>query len=427
MLYNLLIILFSPLLACYYLWRVFGSKKAKESWRQQVGRLPESVKRTSKARSRVWIQTVSVGETVASAPILRELKALLPNVEIVVSTTTTTGQAMARKILKEADQIIYFPLDIRPFVRRSLSIVDPDVFVSVESEIWPNFLAAARKRKVPTLIVNGIVSDNTVRWGRRLRFVYRWALGNVSRLLMQSKADANRIIELGAASERVTVAGNCKFDQEADALSPEQVREIRERLGFATADRIIVAGSTNPGEDEQVLEAFSIARQSHSDLKLVIAPRQIERAAQIAEMAESLGFSCGQRSISGSLSGNQDVAILDTFGELAGTYGIADVAFVGGSLIPKGGHNILQPIAQGKPVLYGPYTFKSRDLVRLAESAGVGFAVRDAEDLGKQISGMLNDASRLADIRERADKMMADNRGASKRCAEAIVSVLRLK
>lgn len=261
MLYNLLIILFSPLLAVFFLWRIIGSGKSKHSWRQQMGYLPESIRRTSKDRPRIWIQTVSVGETVASAPILRELKALAPNVEIVVSTTTSTGQEMARKTLKEADHIIYFPFDIPFFVRRSISSVDPDVFVSVESEIWPNFLDAVGRREIPVLIVNGVVSDKTVRWGRRLKPIYSWALGNFERFLMQSEADAKRIIGLGAAPDRVSVVGNCKFDQEAETLQTDQVEEIRKLFGFSSGQSVFVAGSTNPGEDEQVLDAFRVARR----------------------------------------------------------------------------------------------------------------------------------------------------------------------
>jgi len=425
-LYNLLLALLSPLLGAYYACRVFATGKARHSWRQQLGWLPESVRRRSD-RPRIWIHAVSVGEAVASAPVLRELKVLVPDAEMVVSTTTTTGHEIARKSIPEAEHIIYFPLDLPFVVRRSISAVRPDVFASVESEIWPNFLAALREQGVPALIVNGIVSDRTMRWGMRIRPIYRQALSNVARCLMQTQADADRIVALGAPPERVQVVGNCKFDQEGDGLGAAQVEEIRRRFRFANGCRVMVAGSVNPGEDEPVMDAFQAARSAHPGLRLVLAARQVERAESIREMVQARGLSCGRRSATDELTGSEDVIILDTFGELASVYSIGDVAFVGGSLIPKGGHNILQPIAQGKPVLYGPFTFKARDLVRQAEAAGVGFEAKDGEDLGGLVASLLSDRQRLDGIRISALEMIRANKGASKRCAGAIAEALSVR
>jgi len=419
--YNLLLFLLSPVLAGYFLWRIFGSGKSRQTWRQQIGLLPDNVRRKSNGRLRIWVHAVSVGESVASAPILREIKSLVPDAEIVVSTTTTTGQEMARKSLVDVEHFIYFPLDFPMFVRSSLKAVRPDIFVSVESEIWPNFLAAAKSMGIPAFIVNGIISDNTVKNGMKISPIYRWALSNVERMLMQTEADAERIISLGAAESKVEVIGNCKFDQESDPLAEPEIDELRKRFGVADGQKVFVAGSINPGEDEPVLDAYKLVRQTVHGLKLVLAPRQIERADAIADMACERGFSCGRRSLPESITGSEDVVILDTFGELAAVYAIGDVSFVGGSLIPKGGHNILQPIAQGKPVFYGPYMFKSRDLVRLAEAAGVGFEIKDAEDLAGRIADLLSNEAKLNEIRQYALEMMAANRGAAKRYVEKIV------
>lgn len=419
--YNLLLLLLSPVLAVYYIWRVLGSGKSRNAWRQQLGIFPESVHRRSKTRPRIWIQAVSVGEVVASAPILREIKAICPDAEIIVSTTTITGQEMARKSLPEADHIIYFPLDTAFSVIKSLDVVDPDVFVSMESEIWPNFLEFARRIGVRTLIVNGIVSDRTVKNGRKIKPFYKWALSNVQTMLMQTDTDAERIIGLGASEKRVEVIGNCKFDQESDPLTKPEIDEIRKRFGLIKGQSVFVAGSINPGEDEPVLDAFKLARQSVPDLRMILAPRQIERADEIVEMASARGLSCGRRSQSENISGKEDIIILDTFGELATVYAVGYAAFVGGSLIPKGGHNILQPIAQGKPVLFGPYTFKARDLVRQAVDAGVGFEVKDKEELAKHITNLQTHGPALDDIRKYALEMMNANRGASRRYAEKIV------
>ena len=368
-----------------------------------------------------------MGEAAASSPILRELKAIVPDAEVIVSTTTTAGQEMARKVIEDADQFIYFPLDMPFIVDRALSQVQPDVFVCVESELWPNFFAKANKRGIPIVNVNGIVSDRTHRRALKLKRFYAQVLSHVGRLMMQTKADADRIISLGAASDRVEVVGNCKFDQESEPLSNERVAELRSIYKIEQGTPVFVAGSTNPGEDMPVLDAFSIAREFHPDLRMIIAPRQIERAEELCEMAAAKGFSCGKRSKSEELTGAEDVIVLDTFGELAAIYGICDVSFVGGNLIPKGGHNVLQPIAQGKPVFFGPFTFKSRDLVSQAKDYSVGFEVRDGEDMGRQMSDLLSDTEKLTTIRENAFRMMNANRGASKRCAEVIAGELGVR
>ncbi|MBI2844130.1 MAG: 3-deoxy-D-manno-octulosonic acid transferase, partial [Armatimonadetes bacterium] len=422
-LYNLFLLVLIPLLVCYYLYRVFGSGKSRGSWRQQMGLLPEEVRRRS-ARPRVWLQVVSVGEVVASTSIVNELKRLVPDVELVISTTTATGQEMARRSIPDAEHVIYFPLDLPAVVRRSIEVVQPDVFVSVESEIWPNFLSAVRQEGIPALVVNGIISDRTYRWGMRLRPTYKWALSNVRRFLMQTSADAERIISLGAPRDRVEVCGNCKFDQENGALSREEFEEMRRRFGFTNGRRVFIAGSTNPGEEEPVLGAFLAARKEHPDLSLVLAPRQIDRAESIQEMVRSLGLACCRRSEPESAVSGRDVVILDTFGELANVYGIGDVAFVGGSLIPKGGHNILQPIAHGKPVLFGPFMHKARDVVSQAKAAGVGFEVSDGSDLGRRVADLLASPEKLEIIHLNAISMMERNRGASRRCAEAIAQVM---
>lgn len=423
-LYNLLLLLLSPLIAIYYLWRVVGSGKSRGAWRHQLGLIPKDLRRETE-RQRVWVHAVSVGETVASAPIFRELRRMLPDAELIVSTTTTTGNEMARKSIPEADRIIYYPLDLPCAVRRSLRRVKPDVFVSVESEIWPNFLAAAHRMGIPALVVNGIVSDRTFRQSKRIRLVYRWALSKVERFLMQTDVDARRIIALGAPPDSVEVTGNCKFDQEMDGLTPDERNEIRRQFGFMNGSRVFVAGSTNQGEDEPVLDAFLLARQVHPGLRMVLAPRQIERADPICDMIAVRGLSYGRRSRSEDLTGAEDVVVLDTFGELASVYGIAEVAFVGGSLIPKGGHNILQPIAHGSPVFVGPHTFKARDLVAQARAAGVGFEVADGSELGRGITDLLSDGEKLDGIRRRAAEMIASNKGASRRSAEAIVAAMR--
>ena len=419
LLYNAVLLLLSPLIALYILYRVLISGKSRNSWRQQLGgvTLPKVVG----DRNRIWIHAVSVGESVASAAVVRELKQSLPETAVVMSTTTEKGQEMARKSVKDVDAFFYYPFDLAPCVARSLGSVRPVVFAGTDTEIWPNFLHIAHRRGVRTAMINGTVSDKTLAGARWIPWLYRWAMSNIDRFCMQSQADADRVISLGADASKVVVTGNCKADEAPQPLTDAEKDELRTRFGLSMENRVFIAGSTNPGEDGPVMDAFIAARTAHPTLRLIVAPRQIERRDEICGIAKSKGLTCGWRGEPSTITGSEDVVILDTFGELAKAYAIADVTFVGGSLIPRGCHSILQPISQGKPVFFGPYTFKAKDLVSQAKAAGVGFEIADGAALGREIANMLGDASRLEDIRARCDKMMQANLGASKRTAHELV------
>jgi len=422
-LYNALLLLVSPLIALYILWRVVVSGKSRNSWRQQLGR--SEVPNDIGNRARIWIHAVSVGESVASAAVVRELKQSLPDSAVLMSTTTEKGQEMARKSVKDADEFFYYPFDLAPCVARALGRVRPVVFASTDTEIWPNFLHIAHGRGVKTAMINGTVSDKTLAGARRVPWLYRWALGNIDRFCMQSQADADRVIALGADPARVIVTGNCKADEAPQPMSDGEKAVMLSTYKFSADNSVFIAGSTNPGEDGPVMDAFIAARAAHPSLKLIIAPRQIERREEIAAIAKSKGLVCGWRSDPDTITGVEDIVILDTFGELAKVYAIAHVTFVGGSLIPKGCHSILQPIAQGKPVFFGPYTFKAKDLVAQAKAAGVGFEVKDGAGLGRELTTMLGDTALLDEIRSRCEGMMQANRGASRRTAQELVALYR--
>jgi 3-deoxy-D-manno-octulosonic-acid transferase len=421
-LYNILLLLALPLLAVYFLWRIIGSGKSRQAWREQLGFVPQSLQKEP-GKKRIWVHAVSVGEAVASTSVIEELRKVISDAEIVLSTTTQTGQSVARKSAA-ADHYIYFPVDLPPAVKGAVDLIQPDVFVSMETEIWPNFLYYLGLRLIPAAIVNGIISDRTLRRSRPFRSLYKAALANVSVFCVQSQEDARRIEALGASQERVRVVGNTKFDQASPVLPEDERAELAGSFGLTLDDQVFVAGSTNPGEEEPILEAFHVAREQHAGLKLIIAPRQVERGEEIAAMCDAAGYSSGRRNMPGSLDGGRDVAILDTLGELAKVYALGFAAFVGGTFIPKGGHNILQPIAQGKPVFFGPHTFKIRDLVRITETGGVSFCVNDGRDLGERISDLLSDPDRLAELRRLSLELMRANRGASERCAVAVAELL---
>lgn len=421
LLYNLVLLILSPVIAVYILYRIFISGKSRKSWRQQMGivQLPQEIM----DKNRIWIHAVSVGESVASAAVVSELKSSLSDAAVVMSTTTQTGQEMAHKSVKDSDGFFYYPFDLAPFVALSLSRVRPIVFASTDTEIWPNFLYIARRRGVKTAMINGTISDKTLNGAKKIPWFYKWATSNIDKFCMQSQADADKVISLGADPSRVMVTGNCKADQAVTPMSDEEKNELREQFKFSHEVRLFIAGSTNPGEDEPVLDAFIAAKKTCPELKLMIAPRQIERKDEICTLAQNKGLTCAYRSDPKSITSDTDVIVLDTFGELAKAYAIADVSFVGGSLIPRGCHSILQPISQGKPVFFGPYTFKAKDLVAQAKAHGVGFEIKDGTELGSALTKMLEDRSLLDEIKIRCEKMMAANLGASKRTAGALVQL----
>jgi len=424
--YNLLLHLSLPGALIYYVWRVFISKKSRESWRHNLGGLPYLSDRPE-GKKLIWLHAVSVGEYVASLPVQEELRRIVPDAMILVTTVTQTGNAMARKSAKEQDTVAYLPLDLPLFVNRGLDRVRPDVIVIMEAEMWPNFLAAAKRRNIPTILVNGRVSDRSLRRSRKWRWLISWAVSKFDYCCMQTNADAERILALGAKSEAVCVCGNTKFDQEGAQLPHKAVESLRADLGLPEGIPVFVAGSTNPGEDEQVLEAFQIMRRTRADLRLIIAPRQIERGNEIQRMCKDRRLICARRSQKESCSANYDVLILDTFGELAAIYAVGEISFVGGSLIPKGGHSLFQPILQGKPVLFGPYTFKTRDMAQMAINAGVGFEVKDSNELAQRALELLQDVGRLAEIDVICRRLVSENRGASARCAEKVAELLGIR
>jgi len=429
--YNLLLLACSPGVLLYYLWRILVSRKSNEAWRENLGALPRLTDREP-GRKLVWIHAASVGEVVASLSVQEELRKLLPDLQILVTTITQAGSAVARQSAKLADAVAYFPLDYLLFVRRALNRVRPDVFVMVDTEIWPNFLAAARRSGIPAVLVNGRISDKSLRRGRKWAWLLSWAASSIDFCLMQTQGDAERIVSLGARPDSVRVVGSTKFDQEGAHLPLRAVEALRGDLGLPDGVPVVVAGSTNPGEDEPVLAAFEALRtfpedtgNGAKDVRLIIAPRQIDRAEEIQSLIEARGLKCDRRSMKNSATrGDFDVLILDTFGELASVYAVGEIAFVGGSLIPKGGHSIFQPILQGKPVLFGPYTHKTRDMAQMAIAAGVGFEVRDAAELAERAKALLSDKKRLAEIDAACRQLIEENRGASGRCAEVIAGLL---
>jgi 3-deoxy-D-manno-octulosonic-acid transferase len=366
---------------------------------------------------------------VAAVPILRELRLRLPDAEILFSTITPAGHEMAeQQALPYIDGLFYFPFDLPWVARRVVRLIRPAVFVSLESEMWPNLLHELKRQGAVTVLVNGRISEKNFKrvQGRAGGWLYRWMLSNMDQLLMQSVRDAERIGALGAGQD-VAVLGNSKFDQEIARLTPEQTRTLRRELLLPDAAPVFVAGSTRSSEEEaEVVRAYKIMREQIPALCLLIAPRQIERAGELAEAMRAAGLNPVRRTQIATAQAPVAHLILDTIGELARMYAVAAIVFVGNSFAPVnkgGGQNLLQPLAHGKPVLFGPLTATIRSEVALATEAGVGFEVADGAALAKQGLRLLTDADLRCEIEQKALGLISANRGVSARYAEAVVAM----
>lgn len=416
--YNLALLLLAPLWVLYVLGRIVGGSW-RDRWQERFGYVPVP---PPSNKPRVWIHCVSVGETLAAQPVVKHLRQLLPDYELVFSTTTPTGQQTALGALRDTvDYFIYFPLDLPFAVRRALRRIQPHALVLFETELWLNLLTEQQRRGGRVLILNGRISDRTAVRASRIRPIYAAMLRCVDFIGAQSPTDASRFIALGASPSRIEVCGNTKFDQALGALN-RTADEWRRTLSLPAHAPVLVVGSTRtPDEEQLVVDAYQQVRESLPDTCLVLAPRHLERVDEVARLLQARGLTSYRRSqLPLPNAGNAQVIVLDTFGELASLYSVADVVVVGGAFAPLGGQNLFQPLAHGKPVFFGPHTHNFRDIAQLAKAAGVGFEVQTAEQLAEGIQRLLHDPKRRERIAQQASELIRKHQGAAARGAEIV-------
>ena len=359
-----------------------------------------------------WIHAVSVGEAIAAAPLVEGLRRRWPALPLVVSTVTETGARVVRQRFTGLASHRYLPLDFPGASRRVIASIRPAFFVGMETELWPNLLRTLAARGVPAMVANGRLSDRSFRRYRLVRGAMRRVLADVSVFGMQSDEDARRVIALGATPERVVVTGNVKHEALPD---PAGAADLWRRLaGLAPRQMVWIAGSTHRGEEGGVLDAHVAARATRPDLALIIAPRHPERVGEVISLVTARGFTAVRRSeLPGAVPDRATtVIVLDTVGELAQLYSIADVVFVGGSLAPFGGHNMLEPAARAKPVLFGPHTTNFRDAATLLLDSEGGRLVHDSRELGVELIRLLDDPLLRATSGEKAHAAVAAQHGA---------------
>jgi 3-deoxy-D-manno-octulosonic-acid transferase len=402
------------LAAPFFLWKGRGTGKYVKTFRD---RMNGPIRLTGEGS--IWVHAVSVGEVIAVRPLVERLKERFPSTPLFVSTTTTTGNAVAQKTLTRADGLFYAPFDWPRPVRRTLARVKPRLLVLVETELWPNLIHEARRQGIHVVVVNGRISARAF---RRYLWVRTWlthVLHEVDLFLMKSDADADRIRAIGAPPDRVRTSGNLKFDANVPATSAALLRLIP-----ADGGPLWVAGSTVEGEEEAVLEAFKALRAQLPEARLLIAPRRPERFAAVLAKIEASGLGGTRRStLEGPWRGD-DVLLLDTLGELAQVYALGTIAFIGGSLVSSGGHNVLEAAIHGKPVIVGPHMENFQEIADLFLADGALLQVASRDALAPAVLALFGDEPRRRRIGDAARALVDRHRGALDRTVEALAPLV---
>jgi 3-deoxy-D-manno-octulosonic-acid transferase len=417
-------LLYSALLAAGLLtslpyWIFRRGDKFREGLRERLGKVPERLQRQSAAA--IWVHAVSVGEVLAVSQLVADLRRLFPKDRVVVSTTTATGQKLAIKHFGE-DSVFYFPLDFAFAIRPYLSVLQPRLIVLAETEFWPNFLRLAHAGGARIAVVNARISDRSWPGYRRLRSIWKRVLKNIDLFLAQTPEDAARLRNIGAAEERVQVTGNLKFDVSVPD-APPIVASLRSNFDQGGAGPVVVCGSTVEGEEGLLLRAFENVRASHPRGVMILAPRRPERFDEVARLLEELGIRFWRRSL---WSGNPvagGVFLVDTIGELTSLYALADVAFVGGSLVPRGGHNIIEPAQHGVAIMVGNHTENFRDIINLFQSHDAVRVVGPAE-FPVVLMDLLSNKDERIGLGRRAAETLQSQMGATEKTLKALEKLL---
>lgn len=408
----------------FFSFKMLVTGKYRHSFLQKLGTRQQHLLSHIGAGKRIWVHAVSVGEVTAAAPVVAALKKHEPEVRIIFSTSTETGQGMAHRLVSDADAFIYFPLDISFAVHHMLNLVRPDAFVLVETELWPNFLAACRSRDIKVVMVNGRISPRSYMKYRRTRFFWKHVLFNIDEAGMITDVDAERIRKIGLADSRIKVLGNAKYDALAAMVSQELYEDTVRRFHVHPDERFIVAGSTHPGEEDAVIDVYRELLTHYPDFKLILVPRHVERAGDVVTLLGRAGFSdviTVSQMRGGRKRSQERVIVVDVIGELFKVYSLAAIVYCGGSLVPKGGQNILEAAAWGKVIFYGPSMEDFTEEAVLLENAGAGIRINNAREL---LDGILQLLARPSDLQSRGEKgraVVRANTGAAERYAGMIV------
>ncbi|UCD70709.1 MAG: 3-deoxy-D-manno-octulosonic acid transferase [Syntrophobacterales bacterium] len=425
-LYNTLLTLGLVLSSPFFALKILTTPRYRRGLSQRLGICYKIVCKELGDKKPLWIHAASVGEVLVSLPIIKGIKQANPQLPILVSTMTASGNDMAKKRASGVKAITFFPLDHPWAARRTISLVNPRAFLVAETEIWPNFLMELGRKEIPIILFNGRISTRSLQWYKRFRFFIASPLAAISAFCMQSGLDAQRIIEMGADPERVTVTGNIKFDQPPPEITPQEKEALLQTLGLHVGQSILIAGSTHRGEDECMLKVLRRLSPEYPDLVLILAPRHLERVREVETLLKSEKIPWKRKSQlqAKGQRGGAHVILLDTLGELSKIYSIGTLVFVGGSLVRVGGHNVLEPLFFAKPVLFGPFMDHFREISVEVLTRGAGFQVRDTEEMVLRAKTLLENSSLSTNMGKRGFEIIRDNRGATRKTLETIFRFL---
>ena len=420
-LYNLAILLILPVAVAYLAVQLLVHRRYRESLLARLGFLsradlssPHGTPETKSHGPVLWIHAVSVGEVVAVTPLVRRLRQCFPNGRLVVSTITETGQATARQKIPEADEFIYFPFDLRWIVGKVIRVIRPSLFVFLETEIWPNFLYALAKKGIPSVMVNGRISSRSYKGYRLVAPFFRKVLEGVRLFSVQTDLDRQRLIALGVDPSKVVKTGNMKYDQATLEISGDLI-EIRKGLRLPTSCDLILAGSTHEGEEEAMASCYRSLSKKYPGVRLLLAPRHLDRIERIEGLLQRQGLKVVRRtkidSCGFSVLPSDTVILLDTLGELQRLYSMASLVFVGGSLVPIGGHNVLEPAALAMPILFGPHMETYHEIAQLLVERQGACQVADTDELLDQMDRLLANPDQSARMGMQAREVVLEQQG----------------
>ncbi|MFH2137905.1 MAG: 3-deoxy-D-manno-octulosonic acid transferase [Candidatus Omnitrophota bacterium] len=413
------------ILSVFYLPTFLFNGKHRPGIVERCGIYPHDVLRfLANSRQVIWLHAVSVGEIRAAVPLIEALREKYPEAQLLISTITPTGNAVARQIAVEGELVIYFPFDLSPIVRKAISIIRPKMILIMETELWPNFITEAFRQDIPIAIINGRISDNAFLRYKKAGWFFRPILKNIDLFCMQTPTDAKRIEAIGARKNNIRVTGNLKFDQ---IIQPGEENTLD--LGLTKNQRLIVAGSTHDQEEQIITQVFIKLKAKYPDIRLLIAPRHPHRAKAVEQVIKDCGltaFCLSQIKQQETAPGNQEVLILDTMGMLNNIYALADIVFIGGSLVPHGGHNPIEPAVCGKPVVFGKHMFNFAEIAGIFLSNQAAVSVKDEQELYDTLHSLLKDADKRRDLARRAQKVISDNRGSVKRVMDIITEQFKI-
>lgn len=422
--YNILsIFLFIPVII-YHLYRSL-SRGRRPAFRERLGSISATELTCIGGRPVIWLHAVSVGEAIAARPLLKALRTQYPGHAILVSNTTETGRGIS-STFPEKDLCIYFPFDFLPAVRSVLKSIRPELIIIMETEIWPNFTREAAQRGIPVILANGRISDRSFSRYLKFSWFFRHALQRFSRLCMQTKTDRERIIAIGAPPKRTLVTGNLKYDIPFSQANADERRRLRHDYTIPEELIVLTAGSTHAGEEQHIIAMYKELAATADNLFLILVPRHPERSTDVADLLKDSGLTFSRRTSISSTAVFQsgEVLLVDTIGEMMNLYALSDIAFVGGSLVPTGGHNLLEPASAGVASIFGPHMTNFREIAELVLQYGAGIQVASPEELRVSIRALITSFELRQVLGQNGLKMMRDNGGATERHMEIITGYL---